>query len=300
MRNVRTQSLIHYHFIVFIFGFSSILGALCSLDALPLVVYRMLLACLGLALYFGLFHPSYFRLDKQLWPKVVLGGLIIGVHWLTFFHAIKVAGVSLTLSMLATGAFITAMLEPLLNKRKILLYELLFGGCIAVGVGIIFRAEYEHLYGICVALVSALLSAVFTILNSQLVSKARPITLSFYELLLGGILGLLVVLFSGQYTAADFQLQAWDILWIVLLAWVCTSYAFNISLRVMQHLSPFTVMIIINLEPVYGIVLSLLIWGEEELMSGSFYFGFIIVLGTILLNGYYQRRKLVREKQTHN
>ena len=161
MQDARTKSLIHYHLIVFIFGFSSILGALCSLNAIPLVVYRMTLASLGLAVYFAIIHPTYFKLEKTLWLKVILGGLIIGVHWVTFFHAIKVAGVSLTLSMMATGAFITAMIEPLINKRKILGYELLFGGLIAVGVGIIFHAEYEHLYGIGIALLSAFMSSVF-------------------------------------------------------------------------------------------------------------------------------------------
>ena len=293
MQDARTKSLIHYHLIVFIFGFSSILGALCSLNAIPLVVYRMTLASLGLAVYFVIIHPTYFKLEKILWLKVILGGLIIGVHWVTFFHAIKVAGVSLTLSMMATGAFITAMIEPLINKRKILGYELLFGGLIAVGVGIIFHAEYEHLYGIGIALLSAFLSSVFTILNTQLVKRGRAITLSFYELSVGAIFGIVYVIFSGKYTFEAFELHQWDWLWIGLIAWVCTSYAFNISIKVMQHLSPFTVMLIINLEPLYGILLSLAIWKDEELMSFSFYIGFVIVLVAILLNGSYKCQKQI-------
>ena len=293
MQDVRTKSLMHYHLIVFIFGFSSVMGALCSLDAIPLVVYRMLLASLGLAVYFAIFHPTYFRLERSLWVKVILGGLIIGVHWVTFFHAIKVAGVSLTLSMMATGAFITAMIEPLINKRKILGYELLFGGLIALGVGMIFQAEYEHLYGISIALLSAFLSSVFTILNTQLVKQGKAITLSFYELMVGAVFGIGFVIFSGNYTLEAFELRQWDWLWIILIAWVCTSYAFNISIKVMQHLSPFTVMLIINLEPVYGILLSLAIWGDEELMSFRFYLGFVIVLGAILLNGIYKRQKQI-------
>jgi drug/metabolite transporter (DMT)-like permease len=293
MQDARTKSLIHYHLIVFIFGFSSILGALCSLNAIPLVVYRMTLASLGLAVYFAIIHPTYFKLEKTLWLKVILGGLIIGVHWVTFFHAIKVAGVSLTLSMMATGAFITAMIEPLINKRKILGYELLFGGLIAVGVGIIFHAEYEHLYGIGIALLSAFMSSVFTILNTQLVKRGRAITLSFYELSVGAIFGIVYVIFSGKYTFEAFELHQWDWLWIGLIAWVCTSYAFNISIKVMQHLSPFTVMLIINLEPLYGILLSLAIWKDEELMSFSFYIGFVIVLVAILLNGSFKCQKQI-------
>ena len=105
------------------------------------------------------------------------------------------------------------------------------------------------------------------------------------------MVGILFVILSGQYEYEAFQLHQWDLLWILLIAWVCTSFAFNLSIKVMQHLSPFTVMLIINLEPVYGILLSLAVWGEEELMSIRFYIGFIIVLGAILLNGFYKRQK---------
>ena len=170
-------------------------------------------------------------------------------------------------------------------------YELLFGGLISLGVGIIFHAEFENLYGISIALISAFLSSVFTILNTKMVKQGRAITLSFYELLVGTFIGIGFVLLSGHYNTIDFELQQWDILWILMIAWVCTSYAFNISIKVMQHLSPFTLMLIINLEPVYGILLSLVIWGEEELMSIRFYIGFLIVLSTILLNGIYKRKK---------
>ena len=183
------------------------------------------------------------------------------------------------------------MNKPLFNKRKVLVYELFFGGLIALGVGLIFQAEFEHLYGISIALIAAFLSSVFTILNTQMVKQGRAITLSFYELLVGAIVGIVFVIFSGQYAVTDFELKQWDILWVLMIAWICTSYAFNISIKVMKHLSPFTVMLIINLEPVYGILLSLAIWGEEELMSARFYIGFVIVLGSILLNGIYKKQK---------
>ncbi|MDC0485526.1 DMT family transporter [Flavobacteriaceae bacterium] len=291
MQNDRSRSLILYHFVVVIFGFSSVLGALISLDAIPLVIYRMGLAALGLAFFFAVYKPNYFHLSRDMWGKVVLGGIIIAVHWVTFFHAIKVAGVSLTLSMMSTGAFITAMLEPLLTQRKILIYEILFGGITAVGVGLIFNAEFEQFYGILVALLSAFLSALFTILNNQMVKKALPITLSFYELLVGTVVGVFYVLIFGNYTWNNFQFSGYDWIWMLALAWICTSYAFNISIKVMKHLSSFTIMMIINLEPIYGILLSLAIWNEREYMSPSFYLGFFIVLGSILINGIYKHKK---------
>ena len=177
MQNDRSKSLLLYHFVVVIFGFSSVLGALISLDAIPLVIYRMGLAALGLAIFFILYNPKYFILETSMWSSVFLGGVIIAIHWTTFFYAIKIAGVSLTLSIMGTGAFMTAMLEPLLIKRKVLFHEFFFGGFTALGVGLIFNAEFEELQGILIALFSAFLSALFTILNNQMVKKAHPISL---------------------------------------------------------------------------------------------------------------------------
>ena len=220
-----------------------------------------------------------------------MGGVIIAIHWATFFYAIKIAGVSLTLSMMATGAFMTAMLEPILIKRKVLVYEIFFGGFTALGVGLIFNAEFEEFQSILIALFSAFLSALFTILNNQMVKKAHPITLSFYELLIGALVGILYVLFFGNYNLNDFQFEDWDFVWIFILAFICTSYAFNVSIKVMKHLSSFTIMMIINLEPIYGILLSLAIWNEKEYLSPMFYLGFCIVLLSILMNGIYKHKK---------
>ena len=298
MQNDRSRSLLLYHFMVVIFGFSSVLGALISLEAIPLVLYRMGLASVGLAFFFFFFQPHYFKLSPKMWGKVSLGGIIIAIHWVTFFHAIKVAGVSLTLSMMATGAFITAMIEPLLIRRKILGYEIIFGGITAIGVGVIFNAEFEQFYGILIALLSAFLSALFTILNNQMVKHALPITLSFYELLVGTLVCGIYVMFFGNYTWSSFAFHGYDWIWILILAWVCTSYAFNVSIKVMKHLSSFTIMMIINLDPIYGILLSLAIWNEREYLSPSFYLGFFIVLGSILVNGIYKHKKEGLKKGT--
>ncbi|MEO2100289.1 MAG: DMT family transporter, partial [Flavobacteriaceae bacterium] len=256
MQSDRNKNLLHFHFIVLLFGFTSVLGALISLAALPLVIYRMGLAALGLAIFFLIFHPHYFRLAKPMWGKVVLGGIVIGVHWVTFFYAIKIAGVSLALSMMATGALITAILDPIISRRRILGYELLFGGITALGIMLIYQAEFEQIKGISIALFSAFLSSVFTILNGQMVKEARPITLSFYELTVGTLVGIAAAFLTNQLTLEAFELQGWDFLWILMLSLLCTSYAFNVSIKVMRHLSSFTIMMVINLEPIYGILLS--------------------------------------------
>lgn len=296
MQSVRSKSLLLFHFIVFLFGFTSVLGALISLDALPLVIYRMGLASLGLAAYFQFFNPHFFYLDRKLWSKVALGGMVIGVHWVTFFYAIKIAGVSLALSMMATGALITALLDPILSKRRILGYELLFGGITALGIGMIYQAEFEHIRGISIALFSAFLSSLFTILNGKMVQHARPITLSFYELVVGTLICIAVAFFTDQLHLEAFHLRGWDLLWILILGLLCTAYAFNVSIQVMRHLSSFTIMMVINLEPIYGILLSLAIWNEKAYLSINFYLGFLIVLSAILMNGLYKHRKEAQKK----
>lgn len=296
MQNVKRNNLILYHFIVFLYGFTSVTGALISLAALPLVVYRMLIAAAGLAMFFLFFHLSYFRLARPLWGKVVLGGILIGTHWVTFFYAIKIAGVSLALSMMATGALITAFIDPLISKRKLLGYEVFFGGITALGIAIIYQAEFEHLKGISIALLSAFLSSLFTILNGKMVQEARAITLSFYELLVGSLVGIVVAYFSDMLTIQAFTPQGWDWLWLLLLGLLGTSFAFNMSIQVMRHLSSFTIMMVINLEPIYGILLALAIWNEKAFMSVNFYIGFFIVLLAILMHGVYKHRKEGQKK----
>lgn len=296
MQNVKRNNLILYHFIVFLYGFTSVTGVLISLAALPLVVYRMLIAAAGLAMFFLFFHLSYFRLARPLWGKVVLGGILIGTHWVTFFYAIKIAGVSLALSMMATGALITAFIDPLISKRKLLGYEVFFGGITALGITIIYQAEFEHLKGISIALLSAFLSSLFTILNGKMVQEARAITLSFYELLVGSLVGIVVAYFSDMLTIQAFTPQGWDWLWLLLLGLLGTSFAFNMSIQVMRHLSSFTIMMVINLEPIYGILLALAIWNEKAFMSVSFYIGFFIVLLAILMHGMYKHRKEGQKK----
>jgi len=296
MQNVKRNNLVLYHFIVFLYGFTSVTGVLISLAALPLVVYRMLIAAVGLALFFLLFHLSYFRLARPLWGKVVLGGILIGTHWVTFFYAIKIAGVSLALSMMATGALITAFIDPLISKRKLLGYEVFFGGITALGIAIIYQAEFEHLKGISIALLSAFLSSLFTILNGKMVQEARAITLSFYELLVGSLVGIVVAYFSDMLTIQAFTPQGWDWLWLLLLGLLGTSFAFNMSIKVMRHLSSFTIMMVINLEPIYGILLALAIWNEKAFMSVNFYIGFLIVLLAILMHGVYKHRKEGQKK----
>ena len=291
MLNDRNKNLLLYHFIVFLYGFTSILGVLISLKALPIVIYRMLIGAIGLALFFLIINPTYFRINKKVFKKVFFSGIIIGAHWVTFFYAIKISTISITLSMMSAGALITAFIDPVYNRKKISPYEIFFGCITIIGVIVIYRAEFEQLIGITIALFSAFLSSLFTILNRSLVSSINFTTLSFYELLIGGVACLIFYLLTNEFKLIDFELKGYDFLWILILGIVCTSFAFNASIKVLRHLSSFTVMMIINLEPIYGIILSILIWKDEAFLSLNFYVGFFIVLSSILMDTFYKLNK---------
>ena len=291
MQSARQKSLFQFHFIVFLFGFTSILGALVTLPAIPIVAWRMGIASAIIGLYLALRNPEKFKIPKQHWPLLFAGGLMIAIHWITFFHAIKIAGVSLTLSMMATGAFLTALLEPLFYKKKIVLYELLFGAMALLGLGLIFQAEFDQLWGMVVALISAVLSVLFTLINGKLTHRLPARSVSFYELLIGFLAVMLYILINPQLQLGALSVEVSDFALLFILGSICTAYAFIVSVSVMKELSPFTIMIIINLEPVYGILLSLLFFGEKELMSTNFYLGLMVILIAIASNGYFKSRK---------
>ncbi len=304
MQNDKLKSYLHFHLIVFIWGFTAVLGALISIEALPLVWYRMLTASV-LIFFWILWKKKKLRLSRKTMKILIIAGVVIALHWLTFFGAIKASNVSITLAMLSTGAFFTSIMEPIFYKRKVIWYEIFFGIIVMLGLYIIFQVETEYLSGIILALISAFLSAVFALINGKLAQREDATVISFYELLTGAIaitFYLLLITFIGDpksgFSAAFFDISTADIWYLFILASVCTAYAFIAAVAVMKHLSPYTVMLTTNLEPVYGILLAFLIFGSEERMDPGFYYGALIILSTVILNGILKtRRKIKRNKK---
>lgn len=290
MQNDNLKSYLLLHFIVFIWGFTAILGALISLDALPLVWWRMSLAVVFILIYIKIKNINL-KIPKKTFLAFLFAGLIIALHWLTFFKAIKVSNVSVTLACLSTGAFFTSILEPLLFGKKVVWYEVLFGLIVIAGLYIIFNVEVDYVFGIVLALTSAFLSALFTVINAKYTKIYMPSVISFYELS-GGVAFLSIyLLFTDGFTIDFFSLSIEDLGWLILLASVCTAYAFIASVKVMKYLSPYTVMLTINLEPIYGIILALLIFKDSEHMNPMFYVGAGIILLTVILNGLIKKTK---------
>ena len=300
MPNVKLLNYFHLHFIVFVWGFTAILGELISIEALPLVWYRMLLATFFIFIFIKLMKIPL-KVSKQSFYVLLFAGAIIALHWITFFGAIKVSNVSITLSVLSTGAFFTSILEPIFYKRRVIWYEVLFGLLVVTGLYIIFRVEGDYFLGIVYALISAFLSAVFSIINGKLAKEYNPSMISLYEL--GGGVGLItlyliaITIFrdnSSGFSADFFSLSTMDWVYLLILSLSCTAYAFIASVKVMKYLSPYTVMLTINLEPVYGIFLAFLIFGDAEKMSDSFYYGAAIILSTVILNGIFKNSKKLK------
>lgn len=303
MPNDKLKSYLHFHVIVFIWGFTAVLGALISLDAVPLVWYRMLMASFFILLWIK-FKKKDLRLGAKRTWVMLIAGVVIALHWLTFFGAIKVSNVSITLAMLSTGAFFTSIMEPIFYKRKVIWYEIIFGLIVISGLYIIFQVETEYVYGIVLALISAFLSAVFSLINGKLAQKEDASVISFYELLTGTgaiTIYLLLLTFFGSgetgFNVDFFTISAADWGYLLILASVCTAYAFIASVAVMRHLSPYTIMLTINLEPVYGILLAFWIFGSEEAMAPGFYYGAAIILSTVILNGILKTKRKIKKQR---
>ena len=291
MQNNRGKNILQLHFIVFIFGFTSVLGALISISALPITIYRMGIASFFLALFIFFYDKNKFKLRKALIIKILICGLIIALHWITFFYAIKISNVSITVSMMSSAAFLTSLIEPLFFKKKILLYELILGILSLFGVSIIFNAEIKYIDGLIVALISSVLVSVFTILNSRIVINNSSISISFYELFIGFLFSLFYYYLFIDTSLFLEKINYQDLIFLLILGVICTSYAFTKSVDLIKYLKPFTIMMIINMEPVYAILISLLIFGESEYLSINFYIGFIIILISVIINGIFKYKK---------
>lgn len=290
MLSDNSKSYLKLHLIVFIWGFTAILGKLISLQALPLVWFRMLFA-VGFIFIYIKFKKIKIVISKKTILLFLLAGCIIALHWFTFFKAIKVSNVSVTLACLATGSFFTSLLEPIFYKRKVIWYEVFFGLIVVFGLYLIFKFEGDYVEGITLALTSAFLSALFSVINSKFVKVHNPTVISFYELS-GGVLFLsILILFTNGFGAHFFELSVNDFGYLLILSSVCTAYAFIVSTAIMKHLSAYTVMLTINLEPIYGIILALLIFNDNEKMKPEFYLGALIILFSVVLNSIIKSKK---------
>lgn len=279
------------HFIVLIWGFTGVLGRLISVSALDLVWHRIVLAVVFLWAYQRLLGGQLQRIpNRRLTGTLILNGLVLMVHWVTFYAAIKLSNISLTLACLSTGPLFTAFLEPLIFRRKLAWSEVAVSFGVVVGLLMVVGSVQGQGLAIAVGLISSALSALFSVLNGRIVRDMDAASISFWELL-AGLAGLsLYLLSTGALGATLSAPNPKDWAYLALLASFCTAFAFVQSVRIMRYLSPFTVVLTISMEPIYGILLALLVFGADEAMPPLFYAGFAVVLLMLLANAWVQRR----------
>ncbi len=285
MLNDKVKNYLHLHFLVFIAGFTAILGELISIGSTALVWFRMVIASVLMLLYI-LVSKTKLKIDFKSFSKLFFAGIIIALHWITFFESINQANVSIALSMFSTGAFFGALIEPIIYKRKLIWYEILFGILVIIGVSIIMQSEFKYINGILLGISSAFFSSLFAVLNGKFLEKHSATVISFYEFLAGIFcISIFLIIFEGGFTQDFFTLSNNDWLYLFILASICTAYAFIAAVYVMKYISPFTVILTYNLEPIYGIILAIILFPDTEKMSPQFYIGALLIIGVVVLNG---------------
>ncbi len=286
---MQIKDLLKLHFLVLIFGFTAILGKLISIPAVETVTYRTAITAIVLGGVMFISNKQSIIASRSTLIKLIGIGIIVAVHWILFFGAAKVSNVSICLVGMSTTTLWTSFLEPILTEKKFSFVDVFFGLAVIGGLYVIFSSDFNVALGLFMAIASAFFSALFSVLNYNLVNhnKVHENTITLFEMI-GAFIGTFLVLpvfkfWAFPEEAVNFTLQGYDWLWLLILALVCTVYAYSASVEIMKRISAFTVNLTINLEPVYGILLAFLFFPEDETMSTQFYIGGAIILVTVLL-----------------
>ena len=277
------RALINLHIAVFLAGFTGVLGRLISLNESLLVWYRLLITVITLFVLF-LLQRSIPMISAKSMMRIFGVGAVVALHWVAFYGSVKYSNVSIALVCFSTLGFFSAVIEPVLLRKKLSVIELLLGMLAIIGVYCIFHFDTRFEKGILFGIISAILAALFTVLNKKVLEKHEPRTVTFYELT-GGfvVLSLILPVYFRLFNIHFALPQATDWLWLLILSWLCTVLAFYLSLSALKSISPFTVNLSYNLEPVYGILLAFMIYKENKELQASFYIGLLLIIIAVVL-----------------
>src|SRR6478609_102490 len=272
------------HFIVFLWGFTAVLGKLVTIPSVEMVFYRTLLAAIGMGALI-IVTRNTFKLDTTDLLKLLATGFIVAIHWLTFFASGRVSNPSTSLVGFATCSFWAALIEPLAKGKKIHPLEIGLGAVVLVGLYIIFSFGFQYPMGLFLGIMSGLTAALFSVINSKMVSRVGAYTITFYEMIGATLCVLLFFPIYQSYWSDGSALQLtpapMDWVYIALMAWACSVYAYSAAINLMKKLSVFFIQLALNLEPLYGIILALIVFGEQEVMGLNFYLGTLIILSAV-------------------
>ncbi len=283
-------ALFRLHLIVFLWGFTAILGKLIQANAQILVFYRMLFASIFLFVFIRVFKKESIKVSKKIFFQLAAIGFTMALHWYCFFYSIKVSNVSIALSCLSLSTLFASILEPIIFKRKVDISEVVMGTVIVACILLIFKTEFHFKEGIIYGILCAVFGTIFSVFNGKMFGKTSSGNIIFYEIFCGWFILMIFYLLSGQIFQMN-EINYRDLALICLLASIFTAFPMLESVNLMKYISPFTLILTVNLEPVYGIILAFFIFGESEHMSPIFYIASGVMILAIIANGLIKARK---------
>ncbi|OYU96363.1 MAG: EamA family transporter [Bacteroidetes bacterium B1(2017)] len=276
------------HFIILLWGFTPVLGKLISFQALDLVFWRLLFSLISLYAYLK-YKGASLKITLRDFGILGFWGMVVGLHWYCFYHAIKVSNVSIALAGFSIITLFASILQPILLKKKFFWGDALYGLIIVAGLLVILQFESFYAIGIFYGILAALTAALFGIYNGKLIQKYDAGKITFYEFF-GALLTIVFLQgLSGKLSSIAIPMGG-DLIYLLILSIACTTLAFTLSVEILKKIDPLTVIITNNLEPIYGVVFSILIFGKSELMSKGFYLGASVLLFAVFSYPFFKRR----------
>ncbi|MCX8079810.1 MAG: DMT family transporter [Bacteroidia bacterium] len=281
------KHLIHLHFIVFLWGFTPLLGRIITLNPVSLIWYRCGITFIILWIWFTYIRKNdaesnHFSMRDII--KVGLNGVIIAVHWIFFYKAIQISNISVTMMGFSTGTLFSAIIEPLVYRRKFRIYELLLGLGIIGGVTMIFYTTDLYREGLIIGILAALTSSIFATFNGLFMKTYPASFITRYQMLFAFSLLSAYMLINGNFSSSHWNMDNRSLIGMLVLTLVCTVYPYIATLNLMKHITPFTITLTVNLETIYGITWGILIFNEHKEMTHSFFWGMGIILVCVFLN----------------
>ena len=274
---------------VLILGFTGIFGKLISLNTIELVWYRMLIAFITL-LTFLVFKKELTKIKRKDFFGLLFVGSLVAVHWFFFFESIKVSNVSVAVVCLSTASFFSAMIEPLFLKRKPKLYEYILGIVVFVTLFLMLEAETKYTMGYVYGIIASFLGTLFTLYNAKYINRLEASKITMVEMLAGVIIFSILMLLNKEIGINNLKIDINDFVYLLLLGTICTAAVFVWMVEIMKYISPYSLIMAINLEPIYSIVLALIIFSESEHMNLSFYIGASVIILVVFLESYLKNK----------
>lgn len=289
-RTETKRSILLLHLSVFIAGFTGVLGRLITLDSAVLVWHRMAWAA-GLMAIYLLLRKKLVRYHLRDWLRMGGVGVLLCLHWVFFYASIKASNVSIGVVCFSLVGFFTALFEPIINRHRFSAREFLFSILTVAGVYLIFQFDTRYRLGIALGIISSALYALFAIANQHVGKRYEAKNMLLWEML-GGlvVLSLLMPLYNAFIPVGRFLPTGLEYPYMAFMVVICTIGLCLLQIIVLQKIDAFTVNLTYNLEPVYSILLAMLIFNEYRELNFSFLLGIGLIIVSVLLQTWSKMR----------